>query len=424
MSTNNPLGSLFNNLFGTTAAYNNAQYGKTGNAGIDFLRPGLDFMMGAYKAYQANPDGGGTAIAGLGNMVDGLGRRNFLNQQQQQAQAALQYQQMINAQKAADNRQYAQGSTGLNVSGFGDLPSAEILNQIRQSNQVGNNNKFLQGQPLQQADHGALDAGLMQDYMKRFGDIASANITQGQLGQYSSQGQNRSFGDVLPPSVTGGQALPPGAPALEPDPVTGAINGGISETGPYVNPMFQSNPYGIGVPNIGNLLTAQDQGLTAAQDAETNARGVTQLKETQRHNKASEGIDRINANAHMISAQHSGSGSSSNPYTALNGQQNYLDGQLKAIEQEMLRNGFIDKKTGQLKPVQQPGNDWFGNPPSQGAVAKFNQYQQLAGARQRLLGSITPMPTAGQGIQNIKTTGQNASQNLGGFAAWKAGKTR
>lgn len=139
------MGLSFSDLMGqlsTSAAINNSKFGDTGNKLLDFARPAVDFLTGAYGAYQSGRDGG-TAVAGLGNVVEGMSRRNYMDllSDQQRANRDLQFKkneqtiQGINSSLDPNNQQL----------GFGDLADPSVALKLAQDRlgQTGKATNFL-----------------------------------------------------------------------------------------------------------------------------------------------------------------------------------------------------------------------------------------------------------------------------------------
>lgn len=314
MSSNNPLGFL-NQLFGSTAAFNNAQHGNTGVGLIDKARPVLDFLGGAYQAHAANPYAGGTAAAGMGSMIEGLSRRNYMNQLQQQQQAALQYQRRQETLKNSNNATIFNKASGIMVDGPFDTGFANNMLPAIRDNQTNDfNQHFLDTGEIDTSRMnptgsygGGLAGNIIESAIKRAGEGSDAQATMDYMQPFAASGEFPNLGGQ-PPVPTPQNVSPPSSllpnqpatgPQLEMDPTLnpsqGPLQGSASQTLPQYTP---ANAFTQGVPMIDQLikLRSNEQG---------NRLGQGKLAEDTRSNKADEAIGRINAGANVTSANAS-----------------------------------------------------------------------------------------------------------------------
>lgn len=270
---------------------------------------------------------------------------------------------------------------------------------------------------------------LTGDLLKRQGDVSDANALlqkmpgifgEGQQGSFSAPQQRRQgFTSELY------QQAPPGQPQLEPmNAGQPTLQGGVGRQAveaPTVNPYF------MGVPPVQQIVDLFKSGVGDSQDNREQA-------ETQRSNMADEKTSQYKADTDRMTANEqkrrgywtrpSGGSGSGNPYTIPNAQQNYLQGQVKAIDQELQSLGYLDKKTGRVKdpgegskgfsiPIPGPGNNLVLGASGPDTSAKAQRARELIQQRQQIQNAI--LPFGGQSTTKIQQAGANA----GGFGAWK-----
>jgi hypothetical protein len=255
-----------------------------------------------------------------------------------------------------------------------------------------------------------------QQINARQGDVADYNAAKGVLPQSIQQGQQLGgVGFIQGPNGLASQLKPPagmddGSGNVIPGSGTGVVNGPMLAAGTNLQTYVPQTVSPFLQPGIkpSDLNTSLSTGVTNAQAQKT-------LGETSRHNQATEKNDALKAQADMLRAekyQVYPPAGNQNPYTILNGQQNYQTGQLKAVEAQMKAEGFLDKKGN---PVHvDTGNYHYELPGglggfkwSQGTdqkqVQRYNRFQQLNQQRQALLQQISGgLPFGGQAKQNLQ----------------------
>lgn len=234
MAAGNPIADLMR-MQAQSAALQQAGSFGTGHGFLDTIRPIVDFLAGAQQSY-ASGSNSGNAIAGLGGMVQGMSKRNYLNQLQEQQKKAFAYQQYLDTQ-AANKR----------------------------SNTIKGINNLAQGQPLDFDPNSDVDtvAGILPDYLRQLGAVTNFyNRDSAVDGVTTGQDASR-FGSVLNPAAVqalngaGGSVGPPAAESLAPmnlpptmdeamsmDPNAQQFTAGASYKAPPSPPAFAAaNPF-------------------------------------------------------------------------------------------------------------------------------------------------------------------------------------
>lgn len=291
----------------------------------------------------------------------------------------------------------------------------------RQTNQYLND-KFHGGNE----DAGALaDPSIINDQLKQYQDrravISDSNATMGAIPSWYGTGYDRNPSNERawnPVQQAVGKAMQQAANSATPQGLTPIFQAGATATGQQPMPMndgyyplYGRDPFTIGVIKPETALSALDKGQSARGDVEGEKDKDTQLAETAKHNRAMEKIGMINA------TRPRGGGGSQNPYTILNGAQNYAQGQLKALEAQMSSLGFLDDKGVAKRPNMDTGAwllDWDGDPAkiqaSKNKQALFDAYEKR---RQDLYSAISGAgPTFGGGSQQkLQNAGAKANQS-------------
>lgn len=354
-----------------------------------------------------------------------VGKQNIENQKAANAQY------MYELAKNANNTSIFNAATGQNISGPIDFKDAQsYVNDIRENNQNANTNAWLNGSPLQVDPYGKIDPSLIQGYKTRQGVVSDTNKTLGVLPNYVT-GQYPGFNgfnggsvgqgivnQMNPPTKDGKYSIPTLDPGIDGQ---SAISTGVGQVS-----WGNQDPYSIGVPSIPELNTARN-------NEQSNANTLYGHQVTNAHNVRSDATKNRELNA-----QIQGLGyfhkyppvgpAGQTPINQANTVSQMLDRQLKAVENQMESEGFVEKNKIFGTKIKAPtdttvaAKDWFGNPVQYSAQdqAKFNRFQQLNNTRQQLLQQLSgvPMgnlPFGGQSMTNL----QNSSS---GFAKWKSGK--
>lgn len=319
---------------------------QQGHPFLSFLnaaRPAIDFATGVYSAHAGGQDRG-LAFAGLGNMLNNMGQRNYLNQMQQQAMREYKNQQDRQNMTDANNASIWNSRTGQNIQGPFDTTFADhSAGDIRDTNAVPSLNAMLGGEALKLDPYGSYDPALLKDYLQRQGDATNyvnANTEDITAGQKASS--------------IGAPVTSPQAPAgsewnrvyVKPGFQEGTLDNGTGEAslGPATQQALQaataySAPANQIPPNVSPYFLPTD----VPQQVAGNQRAGLQDKqeagkqtETHRSNIAGEQLKReqqkalaayqaaqgkaamINANAHMLQAQkYQPGGGGSNPNEAM-----------------------------------------------------------------------------------------------------------
>lgn len=220
------LGDLFNTLTSSNALKYAGNYG-TGNKILDFARPVLDTLTGAYAAYQANPNGGGTLLPGLANAISGMSQRNYLGQLQQQQVAKMALDQMKNENNAGLLYQQSGYKVANPEAGF-DLDFANnTAKAVR--DRVGNAGMIT---GMQTGDWSGLNPD--GNYDSFFGkvldhhfNVLDADATGANISDFVTNNYGRPGATTVAPT----RAVPAGQPQLEPM-QTPTFSTGINTTAP------------------------------------------------------------------------------------------------------------------------------------------------------------------------------------------------
>lgn len=217
------------------------------------------------------------------------------------------------------------------------------------------------------------------NFMSLFG--IGAGATAGVYG-----GKAAPAGQSVAPAKVSGPAQAPiidnGQPAT--------LQGGV---GVQAAPGFDPTLGGVVDPAFMTATTGQ--GRQAYTDGQTYGQNERQLNEAKTHNRATEGIGWKNAESSRISALKPPGGGNQNPYAALNGQQNYLQGQATTLTNKLKLMGFM-QKDGSLDPRPEiPQKTWFYTPkPSD--ISKAKQAQALYDQLDQLQSAIGGVPVSPQ----------------------------
>lgn len=407
MAAQDPLTNLFTNQAQMRLA-GAGGYGDKGTGPASVLRS----ILGVIGPAMASAFPRGPLPQAIGALNSTLNMRDY--NRYLKDQALLERDRQI--QENRNNAGIYQSATGQQVlvpsAGFDTGFASSQIPHIRQSNQVGNYNAALQGQPLQFDPYGEFNQQIYQSEQDRQAALADAQATntrmmpQVQAGQKASGVNlllNRKFGPLSGVLPTDNNGLD--MSELQP----GALAAGITQQA--VNPPTVS-PYQVGIVDPKLMLDATGMGLKDTQELG----GQT---ETKRSHQANEKIDQQRADASTTSAQADmirakkyqpgGGGGSQNPYTIPNSQQNFIQGQIDALDKELKTLGYVgtDGKIKDVPQDSQPG--WFGmgghtrTPKEQRAAALIQQRQALSDS---ILGGAFG-GTALQNLQNVKNSIQS-----------------
>ncbi len=140
----------------------------------------------------------------------------------------------------------------------------------------------------------------------------------------------------------------------------------------YVQDAATMNPMFLPQVSEGSITGGINQGADIYGKGKAYNLDVRQQNETERQNKAAENIAWYNAKSQRISATKPSGGGSGNPYTIPNAQQNYLQGQIKSIDDQLALLGAVEAKGDNKGALR---FDVIANNPQ--AAALFAQRQQL-----------------------------------------------
>lgn len=248
-------------------------------SGFSLFAPVMDFLGGAYQAYSANPQAGGTALAGASNaatkgMARGQARRQAL------ASAWKDY------AGATDASIFNKALTGLDSTGYGGVIDANQAQGIQRVNQNPNMNKFLKGEALQVDDYGYLDPQIAIEYAKQ--QAAATNFANQKSGLNAIDGgQQASLAAQALDQLNMLKApTDPRQPMLAEDPNNAALQAGVAKQTPTITPDFANlSPFAMpsDVPN--NIAEQQQAGL---EDVQKQAA----LAEAKRKAMATEALDK------------------------------------------------------------------------------------------------------------------------------------
>lgn len=369
--------------------------GYGGGKGLQFLG---NVLAGLSQVRSGGLIGAGSTI------VDRMNNQKYLDQVQEMAKAKAMQEYWADIEKKEqeywgreDNKGIAQ-TQGVNIPDFRGTRAltAQEVDATKYNNSIGALNKLLQGEALQIPEGGQIDPALIRDYFKQQSDVAQArDFSQTQLRQ-----------QFLPKPGIYAQpnAKPQGNTPMLENPLAG-LQGAVSQA-QVQDPITQRSPFlQYSLPPVDQMRPIEER---RQQDA---------LNETIRSNKADEAIGWYNAK------HKGGGGGSSNPYTILNGAQNYAQGQLKALEAQMNQQGFLDDKGVAKRPNLDTGAwlfDWDGDPAkiqaSKNKQALFDAYEKR---RQDLYSAISgASPTfGGNSQQKLNNAGVKATTPKGKSSA-------
>lgn len=402
---------------GSAAAINNSQYGQTGNKILDFARPVIDFMGGAYNAYQSNPTGGGTAIPGLVGMTEGMSRRNYMNQLQQQYLA----EQQRLKQTDANNAQIWNARTGQTITGPFDTTFANnSAGDIRKSNAVPSINNMLGGEALNLNQYGDYSDSMLNNYTaQQAGATNFLNRSTGLDAVQGGQGQSLLHKALM---NMGNNPTQPQAPSLEGGAPTLSAGANFSRPAQQIDTGMSPFLLPTDVPT--QIAGMQQAGLEDAQK-----KGV--LDETTRSNMAEEKQERDIYNATVKNqggyARYAPAPIPPQPSEATRAYQ-ALQAGIITPEQYARTLGALPGTSEQptipsqdqqtylenLKNKAQGKAGWFGSAttPDPAAAQQYNQYASRYG--------LPPLtgPTSNSMIQSAQNTGNAAVGRIRSAGEW------
>jgi hypothetical protein len=397
---------------------------KAGGGGL------LDYMTAIYSAIAPNA-GAARLLQGI-NQVSNI--HGYNKAQQAAAEAAYKRQALTDANNSLINYQ----RTGKQVSGPFDISLANsAAPDIRKDNSRQSRQDLIDGKKLTLSNYADYDPALERDYIKQQADATNYAMQNGGVNAIN-QGQKASMtypgGNGAPPQQPGQFTKMPGGMQWDNGAGT-TLNAGVQQTGglrDYQAPIpMNVSPFTLPTDIPAQVAAGQRAGVddaqTRAQQVETNRSNVVGEKETSLHNRTTEkethlnnsennGIGWYNAYSGRINANKP-SGSEANPYTQLNGQQNYLQGQVKSIDDTLMARGYISKGKKDKNDVTFYKQKADNLPPEQWA-----DYQSLLAKRRDLQAQIQaggppPAPTAFGGNSGAKLEASGS-----GFAKWKQGQ--
>ena len=269
------------------------QAAKYGTGGL------LDVLLGAYQA--AAPRAPFANLLMGARQAYNIGQYNNSVKAEQKRQ--LERQQTTDANDAANFND----QTGRNISGpfSHDLAIAGIPN-IRKGNATQSINNLLHGGDLTLDAHGDYDPGLVTKYLGQQGSATNYLNQNAGLGAIAS-GQGQSLLGAGLANLVNSKLSPNSPMRMGVMPNGQGISTGISKSAPPDQIDTTSSPFLMPTDVPSNIASGQRAGLQDAQANATNAETVlhnrTSEKETARNHRATEGIGRTNAAAHMISAR-------------------------------------------------------------------------------------------------------------------------
>lgn len=353
-----------------------------------------------------------SALGGIGEVKNQSAYNQYL---QKQALYEMQQQQQANMNNAglytdATGKTIANPSAGFNTTFAGGL-----VGDIRKNNANADIQNLLETGQLQMTNPNADYGDFPKMALERSNQLNDANETLRRMP---------AFMGVPTPGMEVKQIVdtPAGQMAMQND---GLLQGGISKQ-QMITP---SEAFTYGVPNVGQLLTGR-------QNEQTDRRGNRTIDETIRSNKVDEGLKKDLYKSQQAENYSSADlkrrtnpnlrsgGGSENPYTIPNAQQNFIEGQVKAIDNELKSLGFIGKNGAIIDPKL--GNyttesKWFDgkSATTPAELAKRQRAAMLIEKRSQLNSAIAgSVPFGGQAASNLNNTGNQVS----GFAAWKNSK--
>jgi hypothetical protein len=382
------------------ATASQAQNAKYGTGGM-----GSAILQGLGAALPNSP-----LFRGLAGVNQALNVSKYNKAIQDSAERQFAYDAAMKQAQAGDRSTYVKNATGLDVSGYGDAPTTELLQGIAQANQNPNIQAMLEGKPLDQAKYGAVNSDLIKDYMGQISKNANSQATMGLLDRF------------LGPTAFGGQ---PGATVQTPAGTAQMDTTGPLQASARMSDLFNQNPYGAGNPDLAQLLNGR-------QNEQTDRRGNRTIDETIRSNKADEIIKRIlasndttKANAAMVSARKPSGGGGSQPNEAAMAYQAFKSG-LLTPEQYAQTLGAkpggamsapSDKTLKYLDTLEKQATGSpaglfgiGGSAPDPAKAAKYNALAPLYGLPQIQAGAF-----GGQSKANLQAAPSS-------FANWKKGK--
>lgn len=435
MSANNPYAGLARSITSAAVA-NNSKYGSTGRSLIDTLRPFLDFVGGAYSAYQANPEGGMTAIPGAVAAVQGLATRKYLNDYQDQVQQEYQAQKAKWSQLGRVATDFSQGNPAFrsidpetgqeNYHFYGDWDDLNgVLGLFGNSQFAQGVNRAITGDVPQfgPASPAAQVENFSKTYLPQMSaavDFANRDAISGDIR--GSQGLSLTYpGSSLDNMKTGKSQTPKsfGNTIMQ---TGGPIQAGtkLTEREPIID-FNKVNPFTLPKDYPGNVVDVLKAGLDDAQTA--NAQSITQQDNLAKQKAAQRELDAKIKGGYFINYPPSPSGGgNSNPFTVPNSAQNYYAGQAEQIKAIMQAEGLWDKDTD--APIKEPSvktedPGWLGTgfagtskQDAAASVAKRNRYNELKNLYLNARGAAEGAPTASQGQQRIQQTRQAAEGSI------------
>jgi hypothetical protein len=311
-------------------------------------------------------------------------------------------------------------STGQNISGpfSRDFATAQT-GAIRENNANPSINDLIQGNPLVLNPSGKYDPALISKYLEQQQNVTNSNAAQDLAAGIFGGGQNAS-------AVNGGMNVPgqlqqPVGLDMGGQP---ALSAGVQQQqAPSVSPFIQAalpvdqifGQFGRGAQDA---QEAGKQSIDQFGNVTTRDHLTRSDSETAKNNRATESIGRTNAQANMISARKpSGGGGSQNPLNALKSLQSLSEGQVKALDKQLMTLGFMDKKGKITDPSPDKyttQSQWFDGKTATSAadLSKRKMAQALLQKRSEILGGIAGTPFGGESQQNLQSVGT-------GFSEWK-----
>lgn len=345
-------------------------YGKGSGLGkfMNFLAPALSAALPNSPLFRG--------IDSARQAVNTANYNKYIQAQAQQAQMLAAYERQMKEQQNANNAGIYSSATGQQVdnpsAGFDTGFASSMVPNIRRSNQSGNINDYLAGQPLQVDQYGDMDASLIQKYKDRQGAVADTRRKLDFMGETIANALNQQ---------AQAQAKP-GEPVMEADPniLKGQIaQNDLATMDPYTTGVLSDSAFSSGINLRGG---EQDFKLGTDRNTETTRSNKARESETSRHNKAAEAADMLRAQAAMVSANRpvGGGGGSLNETEAIMGlaQQMGLSpeetmaalqsGNTTAPSEKALE--YLDKLERQYNTAGKSSNGFFGMGATQANLAE------------------------------------------------------
>lgn len=397
------LGDLLK-LQNTNAAFQAAKYGGGASGGNGKGGGLLNILSGAYQAAFPN--------APAANLIAGGVQARNLYKYNQALQAQQQAAMLAQQQKNSNDAKNFYEATGVEVKGDFDRGFANNMSgAIRENNTNPLTKNYIDTgkvDPSLYNSKGNYNQGISSEILKSAMERANAgNDTQATLDRLP-----QFMGSPVPNQVgtpQGGLSamIPQGTgPQLQMDPSQGPLQGNVAETTPVFT---MANAGTQGIPDISQLLTGR-------KNEQGDRLGNRKAIETARNNRATNANQRITANASKTNAKanmirankYQPSSGSNNPYTVPKEQQQYFNGQIKAVDNELKSLGFV-KTGGKIKIPKIDNSGLSFNNTSPQKVAQIERAQELMTYKKQLQLQMG-LPFGGQSKQKLDNTNEDIQE--------------